>query len=177
MVRQPKNQDVLHRFFTEVMVDAVGLGFGKDVCDLRVQSLGGGEAAAKRFLDYDAPPRRPFPIRLMQTHSAKLLNNVRIHTGRCGKIEDVVAAAAMFVRDPAQQRRKLLKVFPAAIVAGYVVQTLRKFSHDAPSIVIAPAYSRTAVSISSRKTAVFHLLRENPTMAKSSGRSPRCCKL
>ena len=69
MIGQPENKDILHRLFAEVVVDAVGLGFGKDVRELRVERMGGREVSAERLLDYDTPPRRLFPIPLMKSHS------------------------------------------------------------------------------------------------------------
>ncbi len=55
-VRETERQDVLNRFFSEVVIDAVNLAFRGNFQKLLVQSLGGIQIVAKRFFDNHAPP-------------------------------------------------------------------------------------------------------------------------
>ena len=122
VVRQPKDQDVLHRLFTKVMIDAVSLSLGKHVSDLRVEGLRSREVPAKRLLDDDPPPGRPRVARFIQSHGAELLYDVRIDTRRRGQVEDVVAATIVLARNRTEQHCQLLEVFTVAVVTRYVVQ-------------------------------------------------------
>ena len=55
-VGEPEHQDVLHRFFAEVVIDAIDLWFLEDLSKLMIESPGGFEIAAKRFFDDHSPP-------------------------------------------------------------------------------------------------------------------------
>ena len=74
-VREPEDHDVLHGFFSEVMVDAVDLGFLKVLAEVVVESSRAREVAPKRLFDDDPPPGSGDLIR--QPDRAELVNDFR----------------------------------------------------------------------------------------------------
>src|SRR5215216_7410527 len=59
-VAESKGQNVLHRFFAQIMVDPVDLAFVEHAQHMAVERLRAGEIAPKRLLDND--PRPPGPV-------------------------------------------------------------------------------------------------------------------
>src|SRR5215472_3046629 len=55
-VAEAKHQDVLDRFFPEIVIDAVDLAFGEYPLDFLIEIFGGPEIVAKGFLKNDAAP-------------------------------------------------------------------------------------------------------------------------
>ncbi len=55
-VSEPEHQDVLHRLFAEVVVDAEDLVFAEHLVHLVVQRLGRLQIMTERLLDNDADP-------------------------------------------------------------------------------------------------------------------------
>ena len=66
-LREAEDQNVLHRFFAEVVVDAEDLVLVKDGVDLVVQLARRIEIVAERLLDHHRQrglaPAAPFPVR------------------------------------------------------------------------------------------------------------------
>ena len=79
---EAKNHDVLHRLFTQVMIDAIDLVFRQHRFDVAVQSLGRIEIVPKGFFDDNSPP--VFFILIGEAGFAQLLNNRREKLG-CGR--------------------------------------------------------------------------------------------
>src|SRR5439155_10476108 len=88
-VAKAENEQVLHRIFAEVVVNAVDLIFFKDIVDNLVEFLGGGEVAAKRFFDDDADPRLGI-TGARKAGAAELLDDVGIHFWRRRKVKDAI---------------------------------------------------------------------------------------
>ena len=89
-VGESEHQDVLHRFFAEVVIDAIDLWFLEDLSKLMIESPGGFEVAAKRFFDdYSPPVADSF---LGQTRLAQPLDRRTKQLGGRGQIEKIVAA-------------------------------------------------------------------------------------
>jgi hypothetical protein len=53
-VSEPHYQNILHRLFSQVVIDAIDLVFVKNSRDLRVQLAGGSQVASKGLLHDDA---------------------------------------------------------------------------------------------------------------------------
>jgi hypothetical protein len=53
-VGETQRHEVLHRLFSEIVIDAVDLRFGEDLADRLVQGAGRGTRLAERLFDDDA---------------------------------------------------------------------------------------------------------------------------
>src|SRR5258708_15158203 len=87
-IRQAEDQDILHRFFTKVVIDTVNLFFSKDSSHLTVELARRCEVVSKGFFNDDARPT--FAV-FVETGSTKTLDNLWILTGWCRKVEDAIA--------------------------------------------------------------------------------------
>src|ERR1700675_1567249 len=96
-VRETERQNILDRFFSQVVIDAVDLAFRSDFRKVLVQNLGGIEIVAKRFFDNHAPPVVVFFL-----HQADLrnpLDDVAEEVGRGSEIEKIVAVRVVLLID------------------------------------------------------------------------------
>ena len=100
-VGEPHDQDVLHRLLAQVMVDAVDLLLREDLERAAVQLPRRFEVMAKRLLDDDAGPWSPRGSR--QTRAAQLADDLGIVIGRCGEVEEMIAARATLRVNPFQR--------------------------------------------------------------------------
>ena len=57
-IAETKGQNILHRFFAEIMIYAVNLAFREDRAELVIDNPGRGAVLAQRLLDDDARLRR-----------------------------------------------------------------------------------------------------------------------
>ncbi len=55
-VAETKNQNVLHGFFAQIVIDGINLLFVQDLLELLVKLAGRIEIAAERFFDHEPPP-------------------------------------------------------------------------------------------------------------------------
>ena len=90
-VAEAKDQEILDRILSEIVVDAVDLLFFEDIQNNFVELFSRGEVASKRFFDNDAHPGVGL-VWTGQAGAAQLLDDVGIDFGRGGKIEEPVAA-------------------------------------------------------------------------------------
>src|SRR5712691_4431205 len=96
-VRKTKDEQVLHRLFSEIMIDAKDLLLFKNFCELLVESARAFEVMAERFLDDDARPALVSGLR--ELGLAKVTGNQAEIVRRCSQIEQVVAARVAFIVD------------------------------------------------------------------------------
>ena len=59
-VGETQGHDVLYCFLSEIVVDAIGLGLGKNAQDFAIERLSRCEIASERLLDDDPPPLAGF---------------------------------------------------------------------------------------------------------------------
>src|SRR5258708_8676022 len=88
-VCQAKDQDILYRFFTELVIDTLNLFFFKDSSTLAVELTSRCEIVSKGLFDDDA---RPTLATSVQTRGTKTLNNLWILARGRRKVEDAIAA-------------------------------------------------------------------------------------
>src|SRR5258707_934850 len=86
-VCQAKDQDILYRFFTEVVIDTVNLFFFKASSNLAVELTSRCEIVSKGLFDDDA---RPTLATSVQTRGTKTLNNLWILARGRRKVEDAI---------------------------------------------------------------------------------------
>src|SRR5262245_44288387 len=55
-VGKAKDEDILHRFLAEIVIDAINLVFAEHSAQFLVEGAGRSEVATKRLLDDDATP-------------------------------------------------------------------------------------------------------------------------
>ena len=77
-VGQAEDKDVLHRFFTKVVVDTVDLFFFENPANLAVKFARRCQVMSKGLFDDDT---RPSLTAFIQARSAKTLNDFRILAG------------------------------------------------------------------------------------------------
>jgi hypothetical protein len=87
-VAETKDQDVLDRFFPEVMIDAVDLLLPHERRQGEVQRLRARQIAPERLFDNDATPSR---ILFEQARRAKPLSDLQELVGRSREIEQAIA--------------------------------------------------------------------------------------
>src|ERR1019366_1829703 len=120
---QTEYQDILHRFFTEVVVDAENLFLAEDFPDLAVQFFGRGKVVAEwLFYNYTCPA---FTVTI-ESCRAQILDNIRILTGWCGQVKDAVAVSTAFLIDLIQERVELFVACRFVKIGLQVMNTGRK---------------------------------------------------
>ena len=87
-VGKAQHHDVLRGFLAQIVVDAVGVLFGKGGGHHRVQALRGGEVFAKRFLTHHTGPLAA--LALVQARSADHLQDGLEGLRRGGEVEEAV---------------------------------------------------------------------------------------
>lgn len=92
LVGEPQRQDVLHRLFAQVVVDAEDRFLREDRVDRLVQLACAGQVVAERLLYHDSAP--PVALRAGQAGLVQLLTHHREGFGRDRQVEGVVAAGA-----------------------------------------------------------------------------------
>src|SRR5579859_761649 len=78
-VCQAKDEDVLHRFFAEVVIDTINLFLFEDFAYLPVKFFGRSQVVPKGFFDDDARPPFAAPV---QASRAEALDNFGVLAGR-----------------------------------------------------------------------------------------------
>ena len=120
-VRKAKDQDVLDRLLSQIVVDAIKLVLVEVLVDVLVQAPGRLQVAAKGLLDdhpgpcsrAGGPPHRACP---------NMLGDRRIHLGRRRDVEEPVPFCAVIGVDLRQHRIQLLVVLRGRVIALAVVQ-------------------------------------------------------
>jgi len=95
-VAEAKDQQVLNGVFAEIVVNAIDLALFEYALNHLVELFRGGKIAAERFFDNDTHPGI-FVGGPGQAGFAELLDNLGIHFGRRGKIEEAVAAEILLL--------------------------------------------------------------------------------
>src|SRR5215510_11397925 len=123
-ITEAKHQNVLYRFFTQIMVNSENLIFGEDLFDLLVQFFGRLEVVAKRFFKDNPAPAAG--LLNSQIGGAELLHDVtkKYRTG-C-QIEEIVAVGVMFLINFGELLGKLDIGLLLVEFAGNVIQTIQQ---------------------------------------------------
>ena len=90
-----KRQNILHRLFAQVMIDAVDLLLRSNFQELLVQRLGGIQIVTERFLDNHSSP-----MAILFRHQAdfrKPLDDVAEVVGRSSQVEEAVIVRVVFM--------------------------------------------------------------------------------
>src|SRR5260221_9714047 len=87
-VCQAKDQDILHGFFAEVVIDAIHLFLFKDSCDLAVKLSSRGQIMPKGFFDDNTSPTL---AALVQASCAKVMDDFRVLAGRRREGKNAIA--------------------------------------------------------------------------------------
>src|SRR4030081_3784225 len=120
-VRETEYQDVLHRLFAEVVIDAEDLVFVEHLVDFIVQRLGGLQIVAEGLLDDDADPVLAVTAVSGSCHAmiAKIFNDVReILRGGC-KVEETIPHGAVLLIELG--KRLLQGVIAGRVIEGHLV--------------------------------------------------------
>src|ERR1019366_881549 len=123
-VRETERQNVLDRFFAQVVIDAVDLALRSDFQKLLIQSLGGFQIMAERLFDNHAPP-----MAVLFSHQADLrdpLYDVAEEVGRSGEIEEIVAVGVMLLVNLGQRFLKLVVSSGIVEISTDVIDALNK---------------------------------------------------
>ena len=99
-IREAEGQNVLHRLFAEIVVDAVNLIFLQHFANFFIQRHGAGEVMPERLLDDHAPPL--FTLFMRQPSRAELIDHNRKKGGRRSEVEEDVAFRLLFSFDRLQ---------------------------------------------------------------------------
>src|SRR5580704_7765806 len=94
-ITETKHEQVLHRVFAKVVIDAVDLLFFEHTQYNFVQFLGGGQIAAEGLLDDDARPCG-WTRRMIQSGATNLLHDVRINFRRRGQVQKAIPTKLLF---------------------------------------------------------------------------------
>ena len=92
-IGEPADQNVLHRFFAQVVVNTVDLPLAHHLQQAGVQRLGTGQVGAERLLHHD-PPKAAGRL-VEQAGLPKALGHFREETRRGGQVKDGVAVAGL----------------------------------------------------------------------------------
>src|SRR5262249_47532844 len=115
-VAKAQHQNVLHRFLSEVVIDAVDLVLVQNLEELAIECLRGRKVGAERLLD-DEPA--PGPLLLVTEARLAEMTTDRRERGRRGrKVEQAVAAGLASALGP---RQRLLQPLVACRVLGVAV--------------------------------------------------------
>src|ERR1019366_5663069 len=88
---------ILHRLFSQVVINAVNLLFVEDAGDNLIQFARTGEAACEGFFQNDARPSLTRHFGFSKTCRAKVLNDNREKTRWSGKVEKPVAGGSVLL--------------------------------------------------------------------------------
>ena len=86
-VGKAEDDQVLHGFFAQIVIDAIDLFFGKDVMHLLIQRHGRLQIAPEGFLDDEA---RPAVFAVIQSRFAEMTHDGGIRFRRRGEIEQAI---------------------------------------------------------------------------------------
>ena len=127
-IAEAKNQDVLYRLFSQIMINAEYLVFSQHFLDLMIQFFGRLQIVAKRFFKNQAAP---VPVFLNgQFRGAKLFNNVAKESRAGGQIEEIVAVGVMVFVCLRQRLRKPLIRLRIGEPTGDVIQAAQHPVHQ-----------------------------------------------
>src|SRR6266851_961255 len=87
--------DVLHRLFSQIVIDAIDLIFLQHILDVAVQRLGRVQIVSKRLFDYHPAPASILLPR--KRGCSQLLHNLRKKFG-CGRQIEKIVALRMLLR-------------------------------------------------------------------------------
>src|SRR5581483_959053 len=121
-IAKTENQNVLHRLFPEIMIDAIDLILFKNLLNLPVQVLCRFQIAAERFLDHDASPVRF--VLLRQADFAESLDNRRKVLRRGGEIKEVIPISLSFIVDLLDRFLNSRESLIVVEITGEVKETL-----------------------------------------------------
>src|SRR5579885_1870232 len=122
-VSQAEDQDILHRLFAEIVVDAVDLFLAKDLAHLAIELFGRGEIVSKGFFDDDARPALAVSI---QPRRSEILNDFGVLAGWSREVENTIAAGAALQIDSIEQGAQLFVAIGIVKVGLQVVDAGRK---------------------------------------------------
>ena len=121
-VGQTEDEDVLHRLFAEVVIDAEDLVLGEYGVDRAVQVTGAVEVMTEGLLHDDAHPAGITLSVAVKSGSAKLFDNRQVYLGWHRTVETAVAGGAAFGVDLLQAGAQTLVKARVARVAAEVVE-------------------------------------------------------
>ena len=119
-VAEPEGQDILHRLFAEVMVDAIHLVLVEYRVDLLVQCRGARQVAPERLFNDDPPPA--LPARELCTPDS--VHHRRVITRLRRKIKQHVAAGLVRRLDLCKTTADSVEHRGIVDIAGHIVQAL-----------------------------------------------------
>ena len=114
-IGEAEDQNVLHGFFAEIMVDAINLSLVKDLVHLSAEFSRGREIPSERLLDHDSCPSRAGLILARQAAGADLANDRRIEIRASRKVKDAVLGGSVLALGSRQS------LFEAAITLGLLI--------------------------------------------------------
>ena len=100
-VRKAEDQDILHRLFAQIVVDAVNLIFRQDLSNIAVELARRIQIPSERLFDDDPPPVSVGLLR--QVGCAQLLDDFPKQARRRSQVIEVIAPRAMFLLHLGQQ--------------------------------------------------------------------------
>src|SRR5260370_36754013 len=104
-VCQAKDQDILHSFFAEVVIDAIHLFLSKDSCNLAVKLSSRGQIMPKGLFDDNTRPTLAVPV---QASRAKVMDDFRVLAGRRRGGKDAIASSTALLVERIQDSIELL---------------------------------------------------------------------
>src|ERR1700753_3168058 len=105
------------------MVDAIDLIFSEDPRNLTIEFMCCIKIVSKRLLDNNTCPTLTIPV---QTRIAKILNNLRILTGRCRQVENTISTGTTFLIKFVQERIELGVAFWIMKIGLQIVESSYK---------------------------------------------------
>ena len=119
-VAEAEGQDVLHGFLTQVMIDAVDVGFVEDFVQAVAQLARAGQVVPEGLFDHQAPPA----LALAEPRRAEALRRRGVLAGLRGEIEHHAAAGLAGTFDLRQARGQARVEAGVADVARHIEQPL-----------------------------------------------------
>ena len=108
-VCKPQHHDVLHGFFSEVVIDPVDLLLGEHSTDFPIECTGRLEIAPERLLDDDPPPCALLLARA--SGLAEPPDDPAEQVGGCREIEEDIAAGPMRARDVVPSKKSSVAIY------------------------------------------------------------------
>ena len=132
-IREAERQEILHRLFAEVMIDAVDLGFLDIAMQGRIQAAGRVKVAAEWFLEHDANPSMTFE----QSRFVQPLHRIEHGVRWQRQVEHSVLRHAVRELQPTNVGGQRLIILWPSFMQALVVKTL--LAPDAQLCFIARA--------------------------------------
>ena len=128
-VGEAEHQQILHRLFSQVVIDAINLIFVEDAGDGLVQFARACQAAPKRLFQDDARPGLSRLLGLGQSRRAQVLDDDGEKTRRGGKVKKPIAGGSVLLVKMVQRLLEFLVGLGSAEIVGNVVQALGESFH------------------------------------------------